>query len=304
MLPKAAWVFEKLPRTLRRHRAMKAWMRFTGEDPLQLVRIRDDALGYADLSDGFLRLIVIDGEYDKDFFRVADALLQEGGEFLDVGANHGLLSFGLARKLDDRVRFHLFEPNPKLLEAIRKSLELYPSMVVEINPVAVCEEDSTVLFHVQEDQTGASHIAKSGGIPTRSIKLDTYLKHKCLDRVELLKLDIEGYELAALRGAEHALKNHRIKAVYFEYFEKYLVRVAPPSKVIEFLDSVSYEVCFCRDCDIAGQGVTPTITIKDGLPGHGLPLLPIKGRSVPAMTDLLAMPRENLTRLLAYKPRV
>ena len=85
---------------LRRHRLMKAWMRLTGEDPLQLVRIRDDARGYADLSDGFLRLIVIEGDYEKDFFRIADALLQEGGEFLDVGANHGLLSFGLARKLD------------------------------------------------------------------------------------------------------------------------------------------------------------------------------------------------------------
>jgi len=86
---------------------------------------------------------LIDGEYDKDLFRVADALLQKGGEFLDVGANHGLLSFGLAQKLNDRVRFHLFEPNPKLLESIRKSLELYPSMVTEINPVAVCEKDAT-----------------------------------------------------------------------------------------------------------------------------------------------------------------
>jgi len=274
---------------------MKAWMRLTGEDPLQLVRIRGDSFGYADLSDGFLRLIVIDGEYDEDFFRVADALLREGGEFLDVGANHGLLSFGLAKKLQDRVRFHLFEPNPKLLESIGKSLELYPSMVTEINPVAVCEEDSTIFFHVQEDQTGASHIVKSGGVPIRSIKLDTYLKDKCLNCVELLKLDIEGYELTALRGAEHALRKQCIKAIYFEYFEKCLVRVGPPAKLIEFLDSLSYEVCFCRMCDFAGQGATPTLTLKDGLPGHGLPLLPIKGHRVPAMTDLLAIPRENLT---------
>jgi FkbM family methyltransferase len=296
MLPKAARLFEKLPRTMRRHRLMKAWMRFTGEDPLQLVRIRDDALGYADFSDGFLRLIVIDGEYESDFFRIADALLQEGGEFLDVGANHGLLSFGLARTLGDRIRFHLFEPNPKLLASIRKSLELYPSMVTEVNPVAVCETDGTVLFHVQEDQTGVSHIVKSGGIPVRSIKLDTYLKDKCLDRVALLKLDIEGYELAALRGAEHALKDHCITAVYFEYVEKF-VRVAPPAKLIEYLDSLAYEVCFCRECDIAGQGVAPTCTVRDGLPGHDLPLLPVKGRKLPAETDLLALPRENLTRI-------
>src|SRR6267142_357802 len=175
MIPKAATLFERLPRMLRRHRLMKGWMRLTGENPLQLVRIRDDARAYADLSDGFVRLIVIEGAYEKDFFRIADALLEEGGEFLDVGANHGLLSFGLARKLDQRVRFHLFEPNPKLLESVEKSLKLYPAMRAEINALAVCEEDGTILFHVQEEQTGASHITKSGGIPIGSIRLDTYL---------------------------------------------------------------------------------------------------------------------------------
>jgi hypothetical protein len=59
---------------------MKSWMQLTGEDPLQLVRIRGDARGYADLSDGFLRLIVTEGDYEEDLFRIADALLQEGGK--------------------------------------------------------------------------------------------------------------------------------------------------------------------------------------------------------------------------------
>jgi FkbM family methyltransferase len=296
MIPTAAALFENLPRPLRRHRLMKAWMRLTGEDPLQLVRIRGDARGYADMSDGFLRLIVIEGDYEEDFFRIADALLQDGGEFLDVGANHGLLSFGLARKLQ-RVRFHLFEPNPKLLESIEKSRKLYPSMRAEINLVAVCDQDGTICFEVQSEQTGASHITRGGGVPTRSIRLDTYLKDKGVDRVDLLKIDIEGYELTALRGAELALRSRRIKAIYFEYFEKFLVRVAPPSKLIEFLDSLSYEVCFCRDSDITQQGAAPRVTVREELPGHGLPLIPIAGRQVPAMTDLLAIPRENLVRV-------
>jgi FkbM family methyltransferase len=297
MIPTAAGLFEKVPRILRRHRLMKAWMRLTGEDPLQLVRIRDNARGYADMSDGFLRLIVIEGDYEKDFFRIADALLEEGGEFLDVGANHGLLSFGLARKLDQRVRFHLFEPNPKLLESIEKTRKLYPSMRAEINAAAVCDEDGTISFDVQKGQTGASHITKDGGIPIRSMRLDTYFSDKGLGRVDLLKLDIEGYELTALRGAELALKNQSIKAIYFEYFEKFLVRVAPPSKLIEFIDSLSYEVCFCREADLIKQADAPNFTVRQGLPGHGLPLLPVAGRQVPSMTDLLAIPRENLVRV-------
>jgi FkbM family methyltransferase len=297
MVPTAAELFEKLPRSLRRHRLMKAWMRLTGEDAVQLVHIRDGARGYADMNDGFLRLIVIEGDYEKDFFRIADALLQDGGEFLDVGANHGLLSFGLARKLDQRVRFHLFEPNPKLLESIEKSRKLYPSMRAEINALAVCDEDGTICFEVQSEQTGASHIIRNGGVPIRSMRLDTYLKNKAVDRVDLLKIDIEGYELTALRGADYALRDRRIKAIYFEYFEKFLVRVAPPSRLIEFLDSLSYEVCFCRESDLMQQGSVPRVTLRKGLPGSGLPLIPIAGRQVPAMTDLLAIPKENLIRI-------
>ena len=297
MIPRAAELFEKLPKTLRRHRLMTGWMRLTGEDPVQLVRIRDNTRGYADLHDGFLRLIVINGDYEKDFFRIADALLQQGGDFLDVGANHGLLSFGLAGRLDQRVRFHLFEPNPKLLRIIEKTLTLYPSMRAEINALAVCDEDATIFFRIEDEQTGASHISRNGGVPIRSTKLDTYLESKNCDRIELLKIDIEGYELAALRGAEHALKTRCIKAIYFEYFEKFLVRVGPPSEVIAFLDSLSYEVCFCRHCDLARIGVSPTTTIRTGLPGHGLPLLPVRGRQIPAMTDLLAIPQEDLASI-------
>ena len=66
MIPRAAALFEKLPRSLRRHRLMTAWLQLTGEDPIQLVRIRDESLGYADMRDGFLRLIVIDGDFEHE----------------------------------------------------------------------------------------------------------------------------------------------------------------------------------------------------------------------------------------------
>lgn len=271
-------------------------MWLTREDPLQLVRIRDEAFAYADLTDGFLRLIVIEGEFEKDFFRVGDALLQEGGEFFDVGANHGLLSFGLARKFDDLIHFHLFEPNPGLRESIAKSLELYPSMQARINPEAVSDQNGMIQIHFQKGHLGMSHVVKNGGVPVRSITLDTYLTDQQVVRVDFLKMDIEGYELAALRGAENALKSRRIRAIYFEYCEKWLHRHHPPQELLEYFESLAYEVCFCRSADIAAQGPA-SFTLKAGLPGHGLPLVPIKGRQLPSTTDLLAIPRESLTNI-------
>ena len=296
MLPTAAALVEKLPRPLRRHRLMTAWMRLTGEDPLQLVRIRGDAFGYADMRDGFLRLIVIERDYDHDFFRIADALLADGGEFFDVGANYGLLSFGLAGTLADRVRFHLFEPIPRLLDAIERTRALYPAMTARVNAAAVTDYDGEVSFEVAEEQTGRSHIDPCGALKTRCVKLDSYLAERGIAEIALLKLDVEGYELPALRGAAAALAARAVGAIYFEYFEKYLVRVGPPAELITFLDDAGYEVCFCREHDLAGAG-GPTHTLAQGLAGHGLPLTPVRGRALPAMTDLFAAPKERLVGL-------
>ena len=84
------------------------------------MRIRNDAHGYADLAT----------DSSVGFGKVAK---------LDVGPI-GLLSFGGCKSW------------------ITTSVELCSSMVAEINPVTICEEDRTILFYVQEDQTrGFAH---------------------------------------------------------------------------------------------------------------------------------------------------
>ena len=82
MLPTGVGLLEKVPKFFRRHKLMRASMWFTGEDPLQLVRIRGDAFGYADMSDGFLRLIVIEGKFAEDFFRLGARYWLKGCLFL------------------------------------------------------------------------------------------------------------------------------------------------------------------------------------------------------------------------------
>ena len=276
---------------------MTAWMRLTGEDPLQLVRIRNESFGYADMSDGFLRLIVIDGDFEKDFFNLADAFLADGGVFLDAGANHGLLSFGLAGRHGDKIQFHLFEPNAKLILSIRKSLVLYPSMRCTLNAAAVSDRAGVVSFFVDHKQTGASHISNNGPNQVPSVTLDDYMERAEVSRVELLKMDVEGYELVALRGAKRSLETQAIQAIYFEYFEKCLIRVQAPRELLEFLQSLEYEICFCRSSDIKSRGGA-THTIRDGMPGHKVSLLPILGHQLPKMTDLLAVPRRNVVQLV------
>jgi FkbM family methyltransferase len=296
MIPTASQVVEKLPRFFRRHKLVTGWMRLTGENPVQLVRIRDDYFGYADLSDGFLRLIVIDRGFEADFFTIADAILAGGGVFLDVGANYGRLSFGLGGRHDGSIDFHLFEPNPALAIAIRRTLALYPQMKCTLNEVAVTDRPGPVEFSINERQTGVSHVVEYGELKVPAVTLDAYLDEKAIPCVSLVKMDIEGYELRACMGAEASLRSRRIQALYFEYAEKHLIRVSEPAKVIAFLNSAGFTTCFCRASDYAPRSGA-SHTLAEGLRGHGLPLLPVQGHTRPPETDLLAVPHEHLIPL-------
>jgi FkbM family methyltransferase len=292
-IPTAARLFDRLPRALRRHKLMRAWMRLTGEDPYQLVRIRDQSFGYVDMRDGFMRLIVIDGDYETDFFAVADALLCDGGVFVDVGANFGLFSFGLAGRHGAAVRYHLFEPNLTLVMWINRTLSRYPTANFKVNSVAVSDKDGFASLLFSESQSGISHITQAGGVQVRSVTLDNYLDEQNLSRVNLVKVDIEGYELLAIRGAMRSLQSRRIQAVYFEYFEHLLTRAGSASALLQEFDALGYEVCFCRAGDLASQG-GKSHTIRKNMPGRGLALRPVKNCRIPPMTDLLAVPKENL----------
>jgi FkbM family methyltransferase len=269
---------------------MMAWMGLTREPSLQLVRIRDKSFGYADMSDGFLRLIVIDQEFEKDFFAIADSILANGGRFFDVGANHGLLSFGLAGRHGATIDFHLFEPNPKLVSSIEKTFKLYPKMRLNLNQIAVSDVEGTAFLEIDQAQSGASHVStREQGLEVACVTIDAYMKKSGVSSVDLLKLDVEGFELPALRGAKASLEERKIKAVYFEYFEKWLQRVAPPAELLTFLNSMSFETCFCRPDDYLPRGGASHF-----LAGSGVPLLPVGGAKLPEMTDLLAVPKESI----------
>lgn len=290
-IPSAASVTEKLPRLLRRHRLMKAWMALTGEPALQLVRIRDNHFAYADMNEGFLRLIVIDQAFETDFFEIADRLLGNGGTFFDVGANYGLLSFGLAGRHGASIDFHLFEPNPSLASAIQRSRQAYPSMRMSLNEVAVGEREGVVAFEINPEHTGASHISEAvTGVEVPCVTLDDYIAGSAVSTIDLLKIDIEGFELPALRGGRTSLERRAIRAVYFEYCEKWLRRVGEPGDLLRFIEAVGFVPCLCRSADLtAAGGATRAV--------DGVPLRPLDGRQPPASTDLIAVPKERIASL-------
>ena len=168
----------------------------------------DQAVGQAILSQGV---------YEPHVTTVLTALLQPGMTFLDIGANIGYFSIFAAQKVGEAGKVIAFEPGQRNGALLAMSVALNHLNNVEIYPFAVSDVDETVIY---------DSLVGSNGIVTRGIDLAAMqaqnLAHRTLvravsldrvlrdvERIDVIKIDIEGAEYRALLGAQDLLNRHK-----------------------------------------------------------------------------------------------
>lgn len=268
---------------------MLCWIRLTGEDPVQLVEVLPGVRGYADLREGMLRLIVIDGQFERDFFRLAEVLLPPRGTFFDVGANFGLISVGLAGAVAPQAALHVFEPNPFLQPWLERSFRQFGDAAITLNSCAVGDTAGTVRIQFNPLHTGASFVSSQGtGDQIRCIRLDDYIQQRQISRIDLLKLDVEGYELAVLLGLQQSLQAGVVRCLYFEFAQQWLARHCQPAEVLQLLRDCGYSLFYCRQHDRGRSGLSFRSVQLAGLQ-RSLELAAVDFGNLPEETDLLAI---------------
>jgi FkbM family methyltransferase len=128
--------------------------------------------------------------------------LRPGDVFVDVGANAGLFTLHAARKVGPTGRVVAIEPLPIMLDRLRFNIRANRFENVSVVPSAVGDEPGSLLIHICERQHGqSSAIAPiENGVPI-TVGVDTLaavITAQGLEKVDALKIDIEGYEDRAL----------------------------------------------------------------------------------------------------------
>jgi FkbM family methyltransferase len=123
--------------------------------------------------------------------------LHPGAVFYDVGAHDGLFALSAKRK-QPRIKVHAFEPQP---DALLANLALNGLPDVAVHAVAV--GDKPGLVSMTTDQRSSNHVTGDGSIPM--IRLDDL----DIEPPTIIKMDIEGFEPQALKGAERILSTSR-----------------------------------------------------------------------------------------------
>lgn len=181
------------------------------------------------------------GDDDRLISIICD-YLKEGDIFFDIGANCGSFSLFVSRKVSNTGRVIAIEPNPKMLRRIEFNISNNNVNNVEILPYAISNSDGEQLFFCNEKQLGNSGLIKKSGknsFVVRTKNLLSIVKDLNVSRIDLMKVDIEGYEYAALKPYfENSHKEIWPKAILIENNQTY----SDENEAVEFLISIGYTI--------------------------------------------------------------
>lgn len=168
-----------------------------------------------DLRDHVQRWIWFHGTYEPIEAYLFTQLLKPGYTVIDAGANAGQYTLLAATAVGDSGSVHSFEPVPATFARLERAVIENCLKNVVINRVALWHEETTLHLGVPEGHTETSNAGtysvRAGDdsvsqVEAPALRLDTYVAQKGLNRVDLIKMDIEGGEPAAIAGALQTLE--------------------------------------------------------------------------------------------------
>ncbi len=206
-----------------RYHLVNALARFAGTPFLS--RLPSDLGGSSfvcDLHDTISREVCFTGRYEPQETQIALGLLGPGMIVADVGANWGYFTLVCANRVGRTGRVIALEPHPRLASMLAENVASNGLSQVEVHRVAAgaaAESKGFVAFDEQGGNWGVSRAAQGSEVPdfeTEAVALDALLDDRRADRIDLVKIDIEGAEGEAIRGMAAGLERRRYRYVLVE----------------------------------------------------------------------------------------
>jgi FkbM family methyltransferase len=187
------------------------------------------------------------GIYDLTTSETIWRLLDEEEVALDVGAHIGYMTSLMAIRCGPGGQVFSFEPHPTLFRELKINIELWSEYqgIAQVNAVniALSDQDASAFLKIPahwEVNRGVAQVVtteenvadQASFSPIKLKRLDHVLNGHL--QVALMKLDVEGHELAVLRGAENFLSRGKIRDIIFEDVNSY------PSSSMLFLEKLGY----------------------------------------------------------------
>jgi FkbM family methyltransferase len=172
------------------------------------------------------------GSYEPELREVLKATLPAGGVAIDVGANVGWHTLLMGILVGAGGRVIAAEANPSVRSRLEENLGINGFDHVQVVSYAVSDVDGHAEFYgpaADDPAAGDGHVVASGeskrngAIDVETRRLDTLCHAIGIERLDLIKIDVEGFEWPVIQGADESIAKFRPHVV-FEYIDEYAFR--------------------------------------------------------------------------------
>ena len=204
--------------------ASRPFVAATGSDATpQWSRLRSGPFILTPRNDWVGRALYYFGDLDRKLSWIFQRLLQPGHTVLDVGANIGCMSLVARQLVGPTGTVHAFEPQPGLVSLLRESAKRNGFSNLHVHGLALGAANQTLELAIPAGNLGAASFARVMP-PYQSVRkiavpvhnASEYFESLNLDRIRLMKMDVEGFEAEVIRGAMDYFAGNRPDVIVSE----------------------------------------------------------------------------------------
>lgn len=162
------------------------------------------------------RALFVRGIYDPNLVAIINVMLPKDGVFFDVGANAGYCSLLASTQLGMNGKIFAFEPCERDFFRLIANVNLNKADNVRVYKLALSDKEGEATLSIAPEERSALNtfgtsfsdpgLEKVGVEQVQAMTLDAFVEQNHVDRIDLIKMDIEGSEYQALKGAVNSLR--------------------------------------------------------------------------------------------------
>lgn len=240
--------------------ATAAW-----RSPERIVRLSAGPVLSVTLLEAHWRHLYFYGTYEKGVTAVFRALIKPGMTVLDIGANAGYYTAIAADLVGPTGSVYAFEPDPGSFARLRATVSLNGfvdrvkafSYAVsdtdndEISLYTTCNEEGKALASIVRNHDWGHY---DYSVQVKTISIDSCLLSNGVERVDIVKVDVESAEILVFKGMANTLACRPPGALIVELASD---GMAPPGDVIALLSAQGYEALLIQDNGVRNLEATP-----------------------------------------------
>jgi FkbM family methyltransferase len=191
---------------------------------------------------------------EMDYLPAFRRFLTPDAVVLDIGANFGLYTAAAASFVKDRGRLYAFEANPHTFKFLQRTLYanrlVHKPNIVAVNALVGEGSGRRPLYYAVERLGGATasdfgqHWMDGRSVEVDMIAIDDFLP--CDLPVDLVKIDVEGYEPFVLRGMRQTIRRSPNIRIFLEFVEDFLAFTVAADTFVSEIAALGFHWCEVR----------------------------------------------------------